>query len=90
MARQPIGVAMAAAAYIFAKGYEGGSGVQEGLGFGVAIGIFAVGYSGIVNFAVLNIGRHLGGSMAIAAFVEWVIAGIVIGVIYKPARAAIT
>jgi hypothetical protein len=83
-------VAMVAASYIYAKGYEGGSALQEGLGFGVAIGLFAVGYAGIVNFAVLNIGRRLGGSMAIAAFAEWVLAGIVIGLIYKPGRAPIT
>ena len=80
-------LAMVAASYIYAKGYEGGSGLQEGLGFGAAIGLFAVGYAGLVNFAVLNIGRRLGGSMAIAAFAEWIIAGIVIGLVYKPAQA---
>ena len=78
-------IAMIAATYIYVKGYEGGSGLQEGLGFGAALGVFALGYDGIVNYAVLNIGRRLGGSMAIAAFAEWLIAGIVIGLIYKPA-----
>ena len=77
-------IAIVAATYMYAKGYEGGGGLQEGLGFGVALGVFAVGYSGIVNFAVLNIGRRLGGSMIIAAFAEWVLAGIVIGLVYKP------
>ena len=83
-------LAMLAATYIFARGYQGGSGLKEGLCFGMAIGTFAVGYAGIVNFAVLNIGRRLGGSMAIAAFVEWVIAGVVIGLIYKPAAVSVT
>jgi hypothetical protein len=78
-------IAMIAATYIYVKGYEGGGGLQEGLGFGVALGVFALGYDGIVNYAVLNIGRRLGCSMAIAGFAEWLLAGIVIGLVYKPA-----
>ena len=42
----------------------------------------------IVNFfKVLNIGRRLGGSMAEAAFVEWILARVVIGLVYKPISA---
>ena len=77
-------IAMFAAAYIYAKGYEGGSGMQEGLRFGVCVGFLALGYVGLVNYAVLNLGRRLAGSMALAGLFEWVIAGIVIGAIYKP------
>jgi hypothetical protein len=40
---------MVAAGYIYAKGYEGGSGIAEGARFGAAIGLFAVGYAAIVN-----------------------------------------
>ena len=80
-------LAMLAATYIYAKGYEGGSGVREGLGFGAAIGSFAVGYTAIVNFATLNIDHRLGLHMALAAFAEWILAGIVIGLLYKPTRA---
>src|SRR5215467_4545372 len=36
-------VAMFAVAYIYAKGYEGGTGFQEGLRFGVLVGIFVAG-----------------------------------------------
>ena len=81
-------VAMIAAAYIYAKGYEGGSGVVEGARFGAAVGVFAVGYDVIVNFATLNVGRRLAASVAIAAFVEWIIDGAVIGAVYKPAPGA--
>jgi hypothetical protein len=77
--------AMFVAAYIYAKGYEGGSGIQEGMRFGVLIGLLVVGYEAIVNYAILNIGRRVAGSLAIAALVEWTIAGIVIGAIYRPA-----
>jgi len=79
--------AMLVASYVYAKGYEGGSGLQEGMRFGVLIGLLMVGYSAAVNYAILNIGRRLAGSMAIAALVEWTIAGIVIGAIYRQVAA---
>jgi hypothetical protein len=77
-------LAMLAASFIYSKGYEGGSGVAEGARFGVLIGLVEVGYSTIVSYAVLQIGRRLTASMALAALVEWIIAGIVIGLVYKP------
>jgi hypothetical protein len=77
-------IAMFSAAYIYAKGYEGGSGVQEGMRFGVCIGFLVLGYTSLVNYAILNLGRRIAASLALAGLVEWVIAGIVIGVIYKP------
>ena len=78
-------IGVVAATYIYAKGYEGGSGVGEGLRFGAAIGVFVGGYVTMVNWAVLNIGRSLAVSMAAAGFVEWIVVGLVIGVVYKPA-----
>jgi hypothetical protein len=59
--------------------------VAEGLRFGAALGVFVGGYVSLVDWAVLNIGRSLALSMAVAAFIEWVIIGVVIGVVYKPA-----
>jgi membrane protease YdiL (CAAX protease family) len=78
-------VAMFAVAFIYAKGYEGGSGIQEGLRFGALIGLFAVGYIAVGNYVVMNIGRRLAVSMAVAGFVEWVVVGMALGVMYKPA-----
>ncbi len=77
-----------AAAYIYAKGYEGGSGLAEGARFGAAIGAFVGGYVGLVDWAVLRIGRNLGVSLVIVGFVEWLIIGVIIGLIYKPATAS--
>ena len=82
-------VASIAASYMYAKGYEGQSGVGEGLRFGAVLGLFALGYAGIVNYAVLRISPSLGASMACAAFVEWLIVGTVIGLVYKPAAGAV-
>jgi len=77
-----------AAAYIYAKGYEGGSGAAEGVRFGAAIGIFAGVYFGGVSWAVLHIGRDLGPLLIIVGVIEWFIIGLLIGLIYKPAGAA--
>jgi hypothetical protein len=77
-------LAVLAATFIYAKGYEGRSGVEEGLRFGAVIGLFGVGYAAMVNYAVLNIGRRLAVSMAAAGFGEWLVVGLVIGLVYKP------
>ncbi len=78
-------VALLVVALMFAKGYEGGRGVAEGVRFGALLGIFvAMAFNG-VNYATLNIGRMHSLRMAIAGFVEWTLIGVVIGVVYKPA-----
>jgi hypothetical protein len=76
-----------AAAYIYAKGYEHGSGIAEGARFGVAIGAFVGGYTGLVSWAVLNIGSDLGVRLIVIGFVEWFLVGVIIGLIYRPGDA---
>lgn len=77
-------IALLAVATIYAKGYEGGSGVAEGARFGVLMGVFvAMAFAG-VNYATLNIGRGHSVMMAVAAFVEWTLLGVVIGLVYRP------
>jgi hypothetical protein len=78
-------IAMIGAAAMYAKGYEGGNGAWEGLRFGALIGLVAVGYSVVVTYAIANIGPHLAASLAVASFAEWVIAGVVIGLVYNRA-----
>ena len=81
-----VGVFLAACMY--AKGYEGGSGASEGVRFGVLLGMFvSVVFAG-VNYATLNIGRRHSLEMAAAAFIEWLVIGTIIGVVYKPSPAA--
>ena len=78
-------IAILAAAMMFAKGYEGGSGAAEGVRFGVLLGLFAVFAFAGVNYGVLNIGRRLALYTAFASFVEWTLIGTAIGLVYKPA-----
>ena len=77
-------VAMLAASYIYAKGYDGGSGLAEGMRFGIVVGLLIVGYTVIVGYATMNVGPRHSGLLAVTALVEWVIAGVVIGLVYKP------
>jgi len=76
-------VAMIAAAFIYAKGYEGGSGVAEGARFGFLLAVFVNFVFVGVNYATLNIGKRITVMLAAAGFFEWLMAGIVIGVVYK-------
>jgi hypothetical protein len=80
-------IAMLAASFIYAKGYEGGRGAAEGLRFGIVVGLLATAYSAMVSYAILNIGSRLGAAMMWSSLVEWIIAGVVIGLAYKPAPA---
>jgi len=78
-------VALAAITVLYAMVYSGGSGVVEGARFGSLIGIFAVGSFVVHNYVNLNIGLKLTIQQSIAYFVQWVLVGIVIGLVYKPA-----
>jgi hypothetical protein len=79
-------VAIFALAVLYALLYRGGSGLAEGARFGALIGIFAIGSFVIHNYVNLNIGLNLTCQQAVAYFIEWVLAGIAIGLIYRPAE----
>jgi hypothetical protein len=83
-------IAIAAATYMYTKGYEGGSGLAEGARFGAAVGILVGGFGTIIGYATMNLGRRFTGAMFLAGVVEWIIAGIVIGLVYKPLPGAKT
>jgi hypothetical protein len=76
-------IGMLAVAWIYAKGYEG-RGVLEGARFGVLVGVFNAGYVIGTDYGILNIGRRLAGSMALAGLVEWLIVGVVVAAVSKP------
>ena len=77
-------IAILAVGIVYAKGYEGGSGVAEGGRFGLLLGVFVVFAFAAVNYAVLNIGRRLALMIAAAGFVEWLAIAVVIGLVYRP------
>jgi uncharacterized membrane protein len=79
-------IAMLALATLYALLYRGGSGIAEGARFGALIGIFAIGSFVVHNYVNLNIGGPLTIQQSIAYFIEWLVVGTVIGLIYRPAH----
>ncbi len=79
-------VAILALVVLFAMLYPGGARVADGARFGALIGVFAIGAFVIHNYVNLNIGLRLTVLQAIAYFVEWVVTGIVISLIYRTAH----
>jgi hypothetical protein len=71
-------VAMVVLAVIYAMLYQGGFGIAA------LIGVFAICAFVIHNYVNLNIGSKLTLQQSIAYFLEWMIAGVVIGLIYRP------
>jgi hypothetical protein len=59
-------------------------GLRLGATFGALIGVFAIGSFVVHNYVNLQIGLKLTVQQAIAYFIEWVVVGIVIGLIYRP------
>lgn len=79
-------VSILALAILYALAYHGGSGLVEGARLGALIGVFSIGAFVVHNYVNLNIGLKLTFQQAIAYFVEWTITGLVIGLIYRPAK----
>ena len=77
-------VAILVAAVIFATMAQAGSGLAAGARFGALMGIFVVCGFVLHNYVNLNIGVKLVLGQAVAYFLQWIIVGIVIGLIYKP------
>jgi archaellum biogenesis protein FlaJ (TadC family) len=69
---------------LYAKMYPAGGGVASGVYFGALIGIFAVCTYVIHNYAMLNVGLKLMLYEGVSYFIQWVIVGATIGLIYKP------
>jgi hypothetical protein len=88
MKRMPFGilaifVAILALSVLYALMYHGGSGVFWGLHFGLLIGVFAICSFVIHNHMNLNIGWKLTVQSGAAYFVQWVVVGVVLGLIYQ-------
>jgi hypothetical protein len=72
-------------AYTYAKGYEGGSGLAEGLRFGLLVGIMLVCFVIVWNWVTTPISGNMALAMAGDYIVEFLVYGAIVGLIYKPA-----
>ena len=79
-------VGVVVVAVLYAKACPAGGRVLDGARFGALIGVFAVCGFALHNHMLLNIGIMLTVGQAITYFVQWLVVGIVISLIYAPAR----
>jgi hypothetical protein len=77
-------VGMVVLAMLYAMTYRGGSGLAAGATFGALVGLFAVCSFVVHNYVNLNIGLTLTIQQGVAYFIEWLITGTVMGLIYRP------
>ena len=77
-------ISIVVVAVLYAKMYPAGGGIASGAYLGALIGIFSVCTFVVHNYVNLNIGLALTLYQGIAYFIQWVIVGTTIGIIYKP------
>jgi len=76
-------VAIVVVTVLYAKAYGAGGGVVAGACLGALIGVFAVCTFVIHNYVNLNIGLALTVYQGICYFVQWVVVGAAVGLIYR-------
>jgi hypothetical protein len=79
-------VGFLAFAYAFAKGFEGSSGIQEGLRFGVVVGILLVCFGVVWNYITMPVSASLAVAWAVDTVLEMALYGMVVGAVYKPVK----
>jgi hypothetical protein len=89
----PLGMAsvltgLLAAVVIYAGWCGATSTAMKGLQFGLLMGVFAACIHALSNLVTMNMDLKLGLEITVGTFVGWVLAGIVIGLVYRPAIAA--
>jgi hypothetical protein len=77
-------ISIVVVAVLYARIDVAGGGIASGASLGALIGIFAVCTFVIHNYVNLNIGLVLTVYQGICYFIQWVIVGAAIGLIYKP------
>lgn len=89
MKYMPLGLAsvpmgLLAAAALYAGWFGGASNGLKGLQFGLLMGVLVACIHPISNLITMNVDSKLGLEIVASTLVGWVLAGIVIGLVYKP------
>ena len=77
-------VALLAAVGLYAGWCGGTSSATKGLQFGLLIGVFVACIHPISNLITMNMDTKLGLEIAASNAIGWVLAGLAIGIVYKP------
>jgi hypothetical protein len=70
--------------YAYAKGYEGGAGLVEGLRYGVLIGLLLAVFAGVWGYVMMPISAVFAAAMIVDSIVEMAAYGVIVGLIYRP------
>ena len=73
-------------AYAYAKGYEGGPGIQEGLRFGVLIGMLMVAFGVDWSYVTFPVPLEFLAWMSVAMVIQFTALGMVAGLVYRKRR----
>ena len=76
-------------AYVYAKGYEGGQGIMEGIRYGVLVALMINCFAFSWWYITVPINGAMAVSMMIDAIVEYSLYGAIVGAIYKRAGASV-
>lgn len=79
-------LSMMALAALYAVAYRDGPALTQGVRFGLLLGVFAAGSFVLHNYVSLNIGLRLALLQAFAYFIQLLGAGVVVALLYRPAR----
>ena len=77
-------VALLAAVALYAGWCGARSGAAKGLQFGLLMGIFVACVHPMSNLITMNMDKKLGLEITASNAIGWIIAGLVIGLVYKP------
>jgi hypothetical protein len=77
-------LALLAAVAIYTRWCGATSGAASGLKFGILMGVFVACIHTISNLITMNMNVKLGLEIAASNAIGWVLAGVVIGLVYKP------
>jgi hypothetical protein len=81
-------VALVAAVVLYAGWCNGMSSAIQGSKFGVLVGLFTACVHPISNLVTMNMDLKLGIEITVSNFIGWVLAGVAIGIVYKPLAAS--
>jgi len=73
-------------AYAYAKGYEGGNGLQEGLRFGVVVGLMVVCFAMVGQYVTFRVSAQFLFVWVAGYILEFALYGAIVGAIYRPLR----
>jgi hypothetical protein len=71
-------------AYAYAKGYEGGAGLLEGIRYGVLIGLLLAAFGGVWGYVMMPISATFAVAIVVDCIIEMAAYGAIVGMIYKP------